>query len=78
MMGPMWLFLLMCVFHDVRHVEFLELMGSQRTPRFWGVTVGELPSTRRTVLVLYFRGTTMIFCPRQCMSPSVMDNWRVG
>ena len=30
--------LLMCVFHDVRHVEFRGLTGSQRTPRVWGVT----------------------------------------
>ena len=31
-------FLLMCVFHDVRHVEFRRLTGSQRTLGFWGVT----------------------------------------
>ena len=24
---------------------------------------------RRTVLVSYFRGTSKIFCPRQCTSP---------
>ena len=29
----------MYVPHDVRHVEFSGLTGSQRTPRFWGVTV---------------------------------------
>ena len=29
------------------------------------VSVGGLPPTRRTVLVWYFRGTSMIFCPRQ-------------
>ena len=28
----------MYVPHDVRHVEFRGLTGSQRTPRFWGVT----------------------------------------
>ena len=25
--------------HDVRHVDFRGLTGSQRTPRFWGVTI---------------------------------------
>ena len=35
-------------------------------------------ATRRMVLVLYFRGTSMIFFPRRCTSPSVMDSWRVG
>ena len=35
---------------------------------------GELPPTRRTVLVLYFRGESTIFCPRQYMSPSVRDS----
>ena len=39
------------------------------------VSVGGLPPTRRTVLVLYFRGTSMIFCPRQCTSPGVRDSW---
>ena len=34
--------------------------------------------TRRTVLVLCFRGTSMIFCPRQCTSPGVKDSWQVG
>ena len=38
MCRPKWPFLLMCMFHDVRHVEFRELMGSQWTPRVWGVT----------------------------------------
>ena len=33
---------------------------------------------RRTVLVLCFRGTSMLFCPRQCTSPGVRDSWRVG
>ena len=37
-----------------------------------------LPPTRRTVLVLYFRGTNMIFFPIRCTSPSVMDSWQVG
>ena len=37
-----------------------------------------LPPTRRTVLVLYFRGTNMIFCPRQCTSSGVRDSWQVG
>ena len=38
MCRPKWSVLLMCVFHDVRHVEFHGLTGSQRTPGFWGVT----------------------------------------
>ena len=38
MCRPKWPFLLMWVFHDVRHVEFHGLTGSQRTPGFWGVT----------------------------------------
>ena len=38
MCRPKWPFLFMCVFHDVRHVEFRGLMGSQRTPGFWVVT----------------------------------------
>ena len=29
---------------------------------------------RRTVLVLYFKGTSMTFCPRQCTSPGVRDS----
>ena len=37
-----------------------------------------LPPTRRTVLVLYFRGTSMIFFPRQRTSPGVRDSWWVG
>ena len=39
----------MYVPHDVRHVEFRGLMGSQRTPRFWGVTEG---GARDEVVVL--------------------------
>ena len=42
------------------------------------VSVGGLPPTRRTVLVLYFKGTSMIFFPRRCTSPSVRDSWKVG
>ena len=38
------------------------------------VSAGELPPTRRTVLVLYFKGASMIFCPKQYTSPSVMDS----
>ena len=38
------------------------------------VIVGGLPSIRRTVLALYFRGTSMIFFPRQCTSPGVRDS----
>ena len=33
-----------------------------------------IPPTRRTVLVGYFKGTSMTFCPRQYMSPSVRDS----
>ena len=33
-----------------------------------------VPLTRRTVLVWYFRGTNMIFFPRQYTSPSVRDS----
>ena len=33
-----------------------------------------LPPTRRTVLVWYFRGTNMIFCPKQYTSPGVKDS----
>ena len=36
MCRPKWPFLLMCVFHDVRHVEFRGLTGSQRTPLGFG------------------------------------------
>ena len=38
------------------------------------VSVGGLPPIRRTVLVWYFRGTIMTFCPRQHTSPSVRDS----
>ena len=34
----------------------------------------ELPPTLRTVLVWYFKGTSMIFCPRQYTSPGVRDS----
>ena len=33
-----------------------------------------VPPTRRTVLMWYFRGTSMIFCPRQYTSPGVRDS----
>ena len=33
-----------------------------------------VPPTRRTVLMWYFMGTSMIFCPIQYMSPSVRDS----
>ena len=38
------------------------------------VRVGGLPPTHRTVLVWYFRGTSMIFYPRQYTSPGVRDS----
>ena len=38
MCRPKWPFLHMYGSHDMRHVEFRGLTGSQRTPRFWGVT----------------------------------------
>ena len=36
--------LLMCVSHNTRCVDFRELTGSQRDPRFWGVT--DFPVTK--------------------------------
>ena len=42
------------------------------------VSVRGLPPTHRTVLMLYFKGTSMIFCPRHCTSLGVRDSWRVG
>ena len=36
--------------------------------------ISGLPPTRRTALVLYFRGTNMIFFPRQFTSPGVRDS----
>ena len=38
------------------------------------VSVGGLPPTRRMILVLYFRETSMIFYPRRCTSPGVKDS----
>ena len=35
---PYWAVLHMYVPHEVRHIEFCGLTGSQRTPWFWGVT----------------------------------------
>ena len=37
-----------------------------------------ITSHTQDVLVLHFRGTSMIFFPRRCTSPGVMDSWRVG
>ena len=37
------------------------------------MSVRGLPPTLRTVLVWYFKMTSMIFYPRQCTSPGVMD-----
>ena len=39
MCRPKWPFLHMYGSHDMRHVDFRGLTGSQRTPRVWGVTV---------------------------------------
>ena len=39
MYGPHVAILLMCVSRNTRRVDFRGLMGSQRTPRVWGVTV---------------------------------------
>ena len=36
--------------------------------------LGGLPPTHRMVLVWYFRGTSMTFCPKQYTSPSVRDS----
>ena len=44
MCRPKWPFLHMYGSHDVRHVEFRGLTGSQRTPRIWGVTLEILDS----------------------------------
>ena len=33
-----------------------------------------VPPTRRMVLLWYFRGTSMTFCPRQYTSPSLRDS----
>ena len=33
--------------HDVRHVDFCGLMGSQRTPRVWGVTAYHAESSSK-------------------------------
>ena len=41
MCRPNWPFLHMYRSHDVRHVEFRELTGSQRTPGVWGVTLSD-------------------------------------
>ena len=38
MCRPKWPFLHMYGSHDMRHVDFRGLTGSQRTPRVWGVT----------------------------------------
>ena len=37
MCRPKWPFLHMYGSHDMRHVDFRGLTGSQRTPRVWGV-----------------------------------------
>ena len=42
------------------------------------MSVGELSPIRRTVLLWCFKGTSMIFFPRQYMSPGVRDSWRFG
>ena len=41
MCRPKWPYLLMYGSHNMRHVEFRGLTGSQRTPRDWGVTACE-------------------------------------
>ena len=38
MCRPKWPFLHMYGSHDMRQVDFRGLTGSQRIPRFWGVT----------------------------------------
>ena len=69
----------------VRHAkaqEFLELkqgtmtgwIGWHLTELLSIVSVGGLPPTRRTVLVGYSRGTSMIFFPIQYTSLGVRDN----
>ena len=39
MFRPKWPFLHMYGSHGMRHVDFRRLTGSQRIPRFWGVTL---------------------------------------
>ena len=62
MCRPKWPFLRMYVFHDVRHIEFRELTGSQRTPRVWGVTLVIYFSLSYTILVhIFFMYCTLYF-----------------
>ena len=49
-------------------------IGRQLTGSLSIVSVGGLPPTRRTVLMLCFKGTSMIFCPRQYTSSGVRDS----
>ena len=39
MYGPHVAILLICVSRNTRRVDFRGLMGSQRTPRVWGITI---------------------------------------
>ena len=55
MCRPKWPFLLMYVFHDVRHIEFRGLTGSQRTPQFWGVTLTNAPAVFMDLMNRVFR-----------------------
>ena len=54
MCRPKWPFLLMCVFHDMRRVEFRGLTSSQRTPRVWGITI---------IIILLFKLPLIILSP---------------
>ena len=38
--GPYWVILLMYGSHDMRHTSFRRLTVVNRTPGFWGVTLG--------------------------------------
>ena len=63
----------MSKFDVILGMDWLTAYGSSSI-----VSVGGLPPTHRTVLGLRFRGTSMVFCPKQCTSPGVRDSWQVG
>ena len=60
MCRPKWPFLHMYRSHDVRHVEFRGLTGSQRTPGFWGVTAWYQSSVDGAVPVSCWTGAATV------------------
>ena len=54
--------------------EFDVILGMDWLTAYKVVIDCERTLTRRTILVLYFKGTSMIFCPKQCMSQGVRDS----